>query len=77
MSIFIFLFLCHNIYGDYLMIREKTKLKNYTQENMAELLNISLMQYVRIDKKEYLTDAEIGEYKRGIVNNSIKRIKSI
>lgn len=84
MSIFIFLFLCHNIYGDYLMIREKRKLKNYTQENMAELLNISLRQYVRIDKEEDLprrdvlknlitmldlTDKEIGEYIRGIVNN--------
>ena len=84
MSIFIFSFLCNNIYGDYLMIKEKRKLKNYTQENMAELLNISLRQYVRIDKEEDLprrdvlknsivmldlTDREIGEYIRGIVNN--------
>ena len=84
MSIFIFPFLCHNIYGDYSMIKEKRKLKNYTQENMAELLNISLRQYVRIDKEEDLprrdvlknlitmldlTDEEIGEYIRGIVNN--------
>lgn len=66
------------------MIREKRKLKNYTQENMAELLNISLRQYVRIDKEEDLprrdvlknliimldlTDEEIGEYIRGIVNS--------
>ncbi|MCI8346154.1 MAG: helix-turn-helix transcriptional regulator [Clostridia bacterium] len=66
------------------MIKEKRKLKNYTQENMAELLNISLRQYVRIDKEEDLprrdvlknlitmldlTDEEIGEYIRGIVNN--------
>lgn len=84
MSIFIFLFLCNNIHGDYFMIKEKRKLKNYTQENMAELLNISLRQYVRIDKEEDLprrdvlknlitmldlTDKEIGEYIRGIVNN--------
>lgn len=84
MSICIFLFLCNNIYGDYLMIKEKRKLKNYTQENMAELLNISLRQYVRIDKEEDLprrdvlknliimldlTDKEIGEYIRCIVNN--------
>ncbi len=66
------------------MIKEKRKFKNYTQENMAELLNISLRQYVRIDKEEDLprrdvlknliiildlTDEEIGEYIRGIVNN--------
>ncbi len=51
---------------------------------MAELLNISLRQYIRIDKEEDLprrdvlknlitmldlTDEEIGEYIRGIVNN--------
>lgn len=84
MSIFIFLLLCHNVYGDLLMIKEKRKLKNYTQENMADMLNISLRQYVRIDKEEDLprrdvlknlitmldlTDEEIGEYIRGIVNN--------
>lgn len=66
------------------MIKEKRKLKNYTQENMADLLNISLRQYIRIDKEEDLprrdvlknlitmldlTDEEIGEYIRGIVNN--------
>lgn len=66
------------------MIKEKRKLKNYTQENMADMLNISLRQYVRIDKEEDLprrdvlknlitmldlTDEEIGEYIRGIVNN--------
>ncbi len=65
------------------MIKEKRKSKNYTQENMAELLNISLRQYVRIDKEEDLprrdvlkdlinmldlSDEEIGEYIRGIVN---------
>lgn len=84
MSIFIFLLLCNNVYGDLLMIKEKRKLKNYTQENMADMLNISLRQYVRIDKEEDLprrdvlknlitmldlTDEEIGEYIRGIVNN--------
>lgn len=66
------------------MTKEKRKLKNYTQENMADMLNISLRQYVRIDKEEDLprrdvlenliamldlTDKEIGEYIRGIVNN--------
>ena len=63
------------------MIKEKRKLKNYTQENMAELLNISLRQYVRIDKEEdlprrdilnkliellRLSDNEIGKYIRSI-----------
>lgn len=83
MSIFIFLLLCNNMYGDYLMIKEKRKFKNYTQENMANMLNISLRQYVRIDNEEDLprrdilknlitmldlTDKELGEYIRGIVN---------
>lgn len=65
------------------MIREKRKSKKYTQEQMAEKLNISLRQYARIDKGEDLprrdvlkkiiqvldlTDEEIGEYIRNIVN---------
>lgn len=66
------------------MIKEKRKEKNYTQEKMAEILNISLRQYVRIDNEEdiprrdilkkiiillNMTDQEIGEYIRKIVNN--------
>lgn len=65
------------------MIKEKRKLKNYTQENMSNILNISLRQYIRIDKEEDLprrdvlknlidtldlSDKEIGEYIRSIVN---------
>lgn len=65
------------------MIKEKRKEKNYTQEKMAELLNISLRQYVRIDNEEdiprrdifkklintlNLTNEEIGIYIRDIVN---------
>lgn len=65
------------------MIKEKRKAKNYTQEKMAELLNISIRQYVRIDKEEdlprrdvlkniinilELTDEEIGAYIRSITN---------
>ena len=68
------------------MIKEKRKEKNYTQENMAEILEISLRQYVRIDKEEDiprrdilrklinildLKDAEIGEYIRKIVQKKI------
>lgn len=65
------------------MIKEKRKQKNYTQEKMAELLNISIRQYVRIDKEEDLprrdvlrniikildlNDEEIGAYIRSITN---------
>ena len=63
------------------MIREKRKSLGLTQEQMANELNISLRQYVRIDKEEdlprrdilnqlinifELTDKEIGEYIRNI-----------
>lgn len=34
------------------MIKKKRKEKNYTQEQMAEFLDISLRQYVRIDNQE-------------------------
>ena len=69
------------------MIKEKRKLKNYTQEQMANLLGISLRQYVRIDKEEDLprrdvlkkliieldlTDNEIGKYIRNITKNTIE-----
>lgn len=68
------------------MIKEKRKAKNYTQEQMASLLGISLRQYVRIDKEEDLarrdvlqkliseldlTDNEIGKYIRNITNNFV------
>ena len=61
------------------MIKEKRKLKNYTQEQMSKRLGISLRQYVRIDNEEDLprrdvlkdliaeldlTNEEIGEYIR-------------
>ncbi len=65
------------------MIKEKRKRKNYTQEQMAHKLDISLRQYARIDKEEDLprrdvlremikvldlSDDEIGKYIRDIVN---------
>lgn len=61
------------------MIKEKRISRNYTQEKMAKLLDISLRQYVRIDNEEdlprrdvlynliielELTDEEIGKYIR-------------
>ncbi len=61
------------------MIKEKRKQKRYTQEDMSNLLGISLRQYVRIDNEEdlprrdvlknliielELTNEEIGEYIR-------------
>lgn len=63
------------------MIKEKRINLGLTQEQMANKLNISLRQYVRIDKEEdlprrdilnqlinifELTDKEIGEYIRSI-----------
>lgn len=67
------------------MIKEKRKSKKYTQEQMSQLLGISLRQYVRIDNEEDLprrdvlknliieldlTNEEIGEYIRRITKNA-------
>ena len=67
------------------MIKEKRKLKNYTQEKMSQLLGISLRQYVRIDHEEdlprrdvlknliielELTDEEIGAYIRKMTEHT-------
>ena len=41
------------------MIKEKRKLLGYTQEKMAEILQISLRQYVRIDTEEDLPRRDI------------------
>lgn len=61
------------------MIKEKRKLKKYTQEDMSQILGISLRQYIRIDNEEDLprrdvlknliteldlTNEEIGKYIR-------------
>lgn len=66
------------------MIKEKRKLKKYTQEDMSKRLGISLRQYVRIDNEEdlprrdvlknliielELTNEEIGEYIRKMTEN--------
>ncbi len=63
------------------MIKEKRKELGYTQEQMANKLDISLRQYVRIDNEEdlprrdvlnelinlfELSDNEIGKYIRSI-----------
>ena len=65
------------------MIKEKRKLLGYTQEKMAEILQISLRQYVRIDTEEdlprrdilkdlidvlNLSNEDIGVYIRNMVN---------
>ena len=67
------------------MIKEKRKKLGYTQEQMANELNISLRQYVRIDNEEDLprrdilknliteldlTNEEIGKYIRKMTQNS-------
>lgn len=66
------------------MIKEKRRVKNYTQEEMSKRLGISLRQYVRIDNEEdlprrdvlknliielELTNEEIGEYIRKMTKN--------
>lgn len=66
------------------MIREKRKEFGFTQQQVADELNISLRQYVRIDKEEDLprrdilnkliilfqmSDDEIGKYIRSITQN--------
>lgn len=63
------------------MMKEKRKDLGYTQEQMANRLNISLRQYARIDNEEdlprqdilyklinifQLTNDEIGQYIRSI-----------
>lgn len=65
------------------MIKEKRKEFGYTQEQMANILGISLRQYARIDKEEdlprrdilkkvinvfNLSNEEIGKYVRKIVD---------
>ena len=67
------------------MIKEKRKNLGLTQEQMANELNISLRQYVRIDKEEDLprrdilnkliilfdmSDDEIGKYIRSITQKT-------
>mgnify|MGYP004500911649 CR=1 FL=1 len=67
------------------MIKEKRKNLGYTQQQMADKLNISLRQYVRIDQEEdlprrdllnelinllNLTDNEIGKYIRNITHKT-------
>ena len=67
------------------MIKEKRKSLGLTQEQMANKLNISLIQYVRIDKEEdlprrdilnkliilfELSDDEIGKYIRSITQKT-------
>ena len=66
------------------MIKEKRKAKNYTQQQMADKLNISLRQYVRIDNEEALprkdvltclinelelSNEEIGKYIRNLTQD--------
>ena len=67
------------------MIKEKRKELGFTQEQIADKLNISLRQYVRIDKEEDLprrdilnklivlfnmSDDEIGKYIRSITQKT-------
>ena len=66
------------------MIKEKRKEKKYTQEQMSQILGISLRQYIRIDNEEDLprrdvlknliiqldlSNEEIGTYIRKMTDN--------
>ena len=83
MSIWLYDKLWHNLYGDVTVIKEKRKIMGYTQEKMANLLEISLRQYIRIDQENclprtdilkklidllQLSDKELGEYIKIIIN---------
>lgn len=73
-------------YGDVTMIKEKRKVMGYTQEKMADLLDISLRQYIRIDQENCLprtdilnklidvlnlSDQELGEYIKLIIKKKV------
>ena len=83
MSIWLYEKLWDNLYGDVTLIKEKRKILGYTQEKMANLLEISLRQYIRIDQENclprtdilkklidllQLSDQELGEYIKVIIN---------
>ena len=68
------------------MIKEKRKIMGYTQEKMANLLDISLRQYVRIDQENCLprtdilnklidvlklSDQELGKYIKVIIKKKV------
>lgn len=68
------------------MIKEKRKIMGYTQEKMANLLEISLRQYIRIDQESclprtdilnklidllQLSDQELGAYIKVIIKKKV------
>ena len=74
------------------MIKEKRNQFGYTQEEMAGILEISLRQYVRIDKETclprsdildklisifHLSNEEIGIYVKTVLYKKIKKKKKI
>lgn len=56
------------------LIKEKRKLLGYTQEKMAEILKISLRQYVRIDTEEDLPRRDILKELISVLNMSNEEI---
>lgn len=56
------------------LIKEKRKLLGYTQEKMANILDISLRQYVRIDTEEDLPRRDILKALITILNLSNEEI---
>jgi len=57
------------------MIKEKRKQLGYTQEQMADILGISLRQYARIDKEEDLPRRDILKKLIKIFNLSNEEIR--
>ena len=70
------------------MIKEKRKELKYTQKDMAEILEISERQYIRIDHEEdfprrdilkkiinilHLTNEEIGIYIRNLISKDVDK----
>ncbi len=59
MSIWLYDKLWHNLYGDVTVIKENVKLWVIPKEKIANLLEISLRQYIRIDQENCLPRTDI------------------
>ncbi len=74
----------NNLQGDYMILKELRLAKGYTQEELANILKISLRQYVRIDNEQTIprpdilaslisildmSDAEVGKFIKSVLRN--------
>ena len=58
MSIHFFKIVWNNFYGD-IMIKELRNKKGYTQEQLADTLQISLRHYIRIENESIIPRADV------------------